>query len=162
MSNPQAIANAVTKVGASLGLSNAKVEAMLPHVFRTRNAFRDAAYMVVDFPFLMKRMTGSYGYFRKYLRQMRKHGRANPEDFKDADLNELRTMVNNYYHMRGPLMKIDMRIFNYMYVIMGIIIVYEAYKIQKGIDNRMDMGGVSWDDRRNAFDDDYEEDIKRR
>eukprot|EP00388_Colpodella_angusta_P023943 GDKJ01062140.1.p1 GENE.GDKJ01062140.1~~GDKJ01062140.1.p1 ORF type:complete len:128 (-),score=2.36 GDKJ01062140.1:54-410(-) len=118
--------------------------------------------MVIDFPFLIRRMTSSYGYFGLYLRQMRKHGRANPEDFKDADLNELRTMVNNHFHIRGPLMKIDMRIFNYIYLVMGAIILYEAYKIQKGIDKKLDMGGVSWDNRRKSYDDDYEEDVKRR
>lgn len=155
------VVNFTSKFGATFGLSQTRVELLIPHAMAVRNAFRDSAYTIIDLPFLVRRVTSSYGYYRKYLRQMRKHGKANPEDFKDADMNELRMMVNDYYHTRGPVMKVDLRIFNWMYLIMGIIVLYEAYFIQKGMDAKIEGGGSSWDRRREEFDDEYEEDVRR-
>ena len=148
------------KLGASLGMSEIRREALIPQVMRVRNAFRDTAYMAIDFPWIIRRITSSYGYYRKYLRQMRKNGRVNPEDFKDADLNELRLMINTYFHTRGPVMKIDFRIFNYIYFVMIAWVLVEAIQIQQGMDAKMESGNITWDRRRSTYDDDYEEDIR--
>lgn len=119
--------------------------------------------MLVDFPKVVVRSTSTYGALIRYTKQARRNkGKVNAEDFKDVDINQLRMALELFHQMRGPLQKIDLRWFYWMYLVMIGYCVWATYKCQRMLDERLDRTGGSLEERRRMFSDDYEEDIRPR
>lgn len=144
------------RVASVLPLTPLHQETCVSVVARSYDAVRDTAYAVVDFPRMIFKANSGYSNYKRYTKQMRKHGKVNPDDFKDIDVNELRVFLEHHYTMRGPLQNINYNYFNYMYVIMGAIVLYVAYGLNKQLNERLDNGGYA-EDRISAFSDNHEE-----
>ena len=123
---------------------------------RSYDAVRDSLYGAVDMPKMLFKANSGYGDYMRYTRQMRKHGKVNPDDFKDIDTNQLRMYLEHHYNSRGPLQNINYQYFNYMYIVMGAVVLYVAYGLNQQLQERLDKNGFS-DDRINAFSDTHED-----
>ncbi|ESL10402.1 hypothetical protein TRSC58_01867 [Trypanosoma rangeli SC58] len=130
---------------------------------RVHCAMRDAFFLVIDTPKFFTYTHSSYGAMRRYIRQARiNKGKVNPEDFRDVDTNVLRESLIRYAQWKGPLQKIDFRWFYWMYALMIAYVLWQGLALQKMLDERVERSGMSLDERRRMFDDEYEEDVRPR
>ncbi|KAF8279655.1 hypothetical protein TcG_05763 [Trypanosoma cruzi] len=130
---------------------------------RVHCAMRDAFFLVIDTPRFFTYTHSSYGAMRRYIRQARiNKGKVNPEDFRDVDTNVLRESLIRYAQWKGPLQKIDFRWFYWMYALMIGYVLWQGLALQKILDEKVERSGVSLEERRRMFDDEYEEDVRPR
>ncbi|CBH18641.1 uncharacterized protein TEOVI_000176100 [Trypanosoma equiperdum] len=155
------ITNFVKRVGTSLQHDVRTFTVWDPIGNKVHCAARDAVYLVMDCPKFFMYTHGAYGAMRRYIRQARiNKGKVNPEDFRDVDTNVLRESLIRYAQWKGPLQKIDFRVFYWMYVLMIGYVFWQGLALNRMLEEKIDRSGVSLDKRRSMFDDDYEEDLR--
>lgn len=156
MSHPRAVAQSVgrdLRAFATWDPTNNKLHC----------AVRDGAYLLMDFPKFITYTHRNYGAVRRFIRQSRVNkGRINPEDFKEVDTNVLRESMIRHGQWKGPLSKVDLRIFYWIYGVMFVYVCWQALELQKMIDAKVDRSGSTLEQRRSLFGDDYEEDVRPR
>lgn len=153
----------VRAVSSTLGQDLRNFASWDPMSNKLQCAMRDGTFLILDIPKFFKYTNSNYGAMRRYIRQARVNkGRINPEDFKDVDTNVLRESMIRHNQFKGPLQKIDFRIFYWIYGVMFVYICWQAYGLQKMLDAKIDKSGSSLEQRRSQFDDDYMEDVRPR
>lgn len=129
---------------------------------RVQCAFRDAAYFVIDIPRFLLFTNSNYGAMRRYLRQSRLNkGKVNPEDFRDVDTNVLRESLIRHSQIKGPLQKVDFRFFYWVYIFLMAYVLLQGRQLLRMKEEREDRSGATLAQRRQMYDDDYIEELRR-
>ena len=123
-------------------------------------ALRDAGYLLMDFPRTVFRVQTKYGLFMKYLKNRRKGKENKPEDFVGIETHELRHMLQLFHFMKGPLQRLDLRIFNWMYYVLFVYCMIQFYSLNERKKKMLEDVEVPLSERRKIYTDDYEEDLK--
>jgi hypothetical protein len=124
-------------------------------------AIRDGFYMIIDSPKFLFRSHSIYATAMRYRRQARLNkGKVNPDDFKHISIDELREAMVMLDVIKGPLGKIDFRVFNWCYYVAIAYTCYNFWSFMKKDAERTENDGMTLEQRKRMFSSDYEEELR--